>query len=202
MALQLQINVDVSRDCGTFLFSDSTPVYDALINTGGYDINGVFSVSPNDLDTSKLKLEVTNLATPTVTKTITIPSTYFNATRIPGVVQYTINSTTLGSTIVDGVYKFIYTVVDTAHNNRVYQAGCYILNDCNICCSLDKKLKDLKNCGTCNDKNNRTVNMLYEAYMLRQKAHHLVSCHDFTGAMEVLEYLNTLLDIKTCDNCN
>ena len=199
MSFQLQIEVNTSRDCSSFLFKDSTKSYDALFNPTGYDPTGVFSVNPSNL--TSFKLEVTNLSNSTTPVNITIPSSAYNPTRIPGVVEYTITSTNLGYTIEDGVYKFIYTVIDSS-TNSTYQAGCYILNDCNICCAMDQKLKDLKNCGTCNDKNNRTVNMLYEAYMLRQKAHHLVSCHDFTGANEVLEYLKGLLDIKTCDNCN
>ena len=201
MSFQLQIEVETSRDCASFLFKDSTKLYDASFNPTGYDPTGVLSANPNNL--SNFTLEVTNLSNSTNPVTITIPTSAYNPARIPGVVEYTITGTNLGYTIEDGVYKFIYTILETKNNiTTTYQAGCYILNDCNICCAMDQKLKDLKNCGTCNDKNNRTVNMLYEAYMLRQKAHHLVSCHDFTGANEVLEYLKGLLDIKTCENCN
>lgn len=201
-SFQLQIDVTTSRDCASFNFVDSTAAYNAISNPTGYDPLGIANVSPSFIDQTNLKLEVTNMANPTVTSTIMIPSTAFNVTRIPGVVSYNITKTILGYTISDGIYKFLYTIVDQINNNRVYQASCYVLNDCAICCTLDQKLKDLKSCGTCNDKNNRTIDMLYEAYMLREKAHHLVSCNDITGATQVIDYLNRLLDLKTCDNCN
>lgn len=281
--LKLQIDVSVPRGCQGFYFQDITPQYNALTQPNGYDPTGVSCVNPANIDTSKITVEVTNMANPSSTQLIYIPGTSptFDPTRIPAVVQYeitnsnfstvtaTVNSATgtgtvatyttaaphgfiagqtvnvtgllptqfnvsgtvlsvpsntsftmssiavgsasntgtasgLGIETGDGIYKFVYTIIDTAPtaNNQVYQAVCYILNDCGICCELDKRLKDLKNCGTCNENNNRLVNSLYEAYMLRQKAHHLVACYDIAGAQEVLDYLNKMLDLKTCDGCN
>jgi hypothetical protein len=200
--LYLETQVTVSRDCASFYFQDVTPEYNLLTNPNGYDLTGVNCVNPADIDISALTVQVTNLANPSSPVTVNIPASAFDDTRIPGVVQYNITSTNLGYTLSDGIYKFVYTVVDGANNDQVYQRTCYVLNDCNICCSLDQKLKDLKECGSCNEKNNRSVNMLYEAYMLRQKAHHLVACHDFAGAQQVLDYLSRLLDIKYCDSCN
>lgn len=277
--LKLQIDVSIPRGCEGFYFQDVTPAYNALTEPNGYDSTGTSSVDPADIDTSKITVAVTNMANPAYTQTLYVPLTAFDATRIPGVVQYDIANTNFtnvtytvssavgtglmttyttssthtfatgqtvtvsglvpaqfnvtgviisvpsntsftmasiavgsasntgsvsgqGITTGDGIYKFVYTIVDTANNDQVYQAVCYVLNDCGICCELDQRLKDLKNCGTCNENNNKLVNMLYEAYMLRQKAHHLVACYDIAGAQEILDYLNRMLDLKTCDNCN
>lgn len=277
--LYLETEVKVSRDCASFYFKDVTPEFDLVSSPNGYDPTGISCVDPANLDSITIKVSQVNSTATPVTINVSTSSSAFDATRIPGVVQYTITNSTLstvsytisgaigtgtaityttstahtfsaGQTVVinglvpsqfnmtatiasvpdstsftvysnvtgqasgsgtasltstviqDGIYKFTYTVVDTANNDQVYQRTCYVLNDCAICCALDQKLKDLKSCGTCNEKNNKTINMLYEAYMLKQKAHHLVACHDFVGAQEVIDYLNRLLDIKYCDNCN
>lgn len=197
-----EIKVTTSRDCASFLFQDITPAYNFLSAPNGYDPTGANCVNPNNLDPDLITVEVTNVTTSTSPVIVTIPSSAFDPTAIPGIVNYQITSSILGSTISDGVYKFTYTVVDMSDNNRIYNRTCYMVSDCNICCTLEQMLKDLKTCGTCNDKNTKTTNKLYEAYMLRAKAHHLAACHDFAGAKEVLDYLTTLLDIKTCDSCN
>lgn len=203
--LYLETEVKVSRDCASFYFKDVTPEFDLVSSPNGYDPTGISCVDPANLDSITIEVSQVNSTATPVTINVSTSSSAFDATRIPGVVDLEITSGTtgtLGYVLVDGIYKFIYTVVDTANNDQVYQRTCYVLNDCNICCILDQKLKDLKSCGTCSEKNNKTINMLYEAYMLREKAHHLVACHDFAGAQEVIDYLNRLLDIKYCDNCN
>lgn len=199
--LYLETKVTTSRDCTSFYFEDSTPLYNSLTSPNGYDPTGVNCVDPYNIDDANITVKVTNLATPTSPVTVDIPVSAFDPSQIPGVVQYTITSTDLQYNITDGVYEFVYSITDLS-DGKLYQKTCYLLNDCNICCELDKRLKDLKECGSCSDKNNRAVNMLYEAYMLRQKAQHLVACHDFAGAQKVLDYLSRLLDIKYCDGCN
>ena len=175
------------------------------------------AVGTGALVTYTTSIAHTFIAGQTVTITSLIP-TQFNITgvitSVPNNTSFTIanvatgsasnTGTVSGQSLItgDGVYKFVYTIIDSANNDQVYQRTCYVLNDCAICCELDQRLKDLKECGSCSDKNNRTVNMLYEAYMLKQKAHHLVACHDFDGAQQVLDYLSRLLDIKYCDSCN
>lgn len=203
--LYLETEVKVSRDCASFYFKDVTPEFDLVSSPNGYDPTGASCVNPDDLTDITLKVSQVNGANDPVTFQIPTSSPIFDSARIPGVVDFQITSGitgSLGYALTDGIYEFVYTVVDSANNDQVYQRTCYVLNDCNICCTLDQKLKDLKSCGTCNEKNNKTINMLYEAYMLKQKAHHLVACHDFAGAQEVIDYLNRLLDIKYCDNCN
>lgn len=156
----------------------------------------------------------------TVGQTVTISgftNSAFNITgyiaSVPTTTSFTIASVTNASvsgtatatasylSMGDAVYKFTYTINDSADSNKVYQAVCYVVNDCTICCELESKLKDLSYCGSCCKENQRDVNMLYEAYMLRSKAHHLAACNDFAGAQEVLDYLNRLLDVTYCDTC-
>lgn len=196
-----EIKVITSRDCNSFLFQDITPLYNFFTSPNGYDPTGVGNVNPSNLNSSAIKVKVTNVANPSSLVTVTIPNAAFDPTNIPGIVNYEITSTDLGYTITDGVYEFTYTVIDASNNNRVYSTTCYIVSDCNLCCLLEQKLKDLKSCGTCNEKNNKEINKLYEAYMLREKANHLAACRDFKGAQEVLDYLSGLLDLKTCENC-
>lgn len=196
-----EIKVVTSRDCNNFLFQDVTPLYNFLTAPNGYDPTGANCVNPANIDDNAITVAVTNLTTSATPVVVNIPNTSFDPTVIPGIVNYEITSTDLGYTITDGVYKFVYTIVDSSDNNRIYNRTCYLVSDCNLCCTLEQKLKDLKSCGTCNDKNNKEINKLYEAYMLRAKAHHLAACHDFTGAQEVLTYLSDMLNLKTCDNC-
>jgi hypothetical protein len=184
-----------------------------------YTVSAATSTTPGLVTTYTTSTPHTYVVGQTVTVSGLLP-TQFNVTgvvlAVPTNDTFTLSSIAVGSasntgsvsgqgiTTGDGVYKFVYTIVDTdpQQNNQIYQAVCYVLNDCGICCELDQRLKDLKNCGTCNENNNKSVNALYDAYMLRQKAHHLVACYDIAGAQEILDYLTRMLDLKTCDNCN
>jgi hypothetical protein len=200
--LYLEVEVNSSRDCASFYFKDITPEYSAVSSPNGYDPTGISCASPSNLTDITVAVSKVNSTSGAVTINIPTTSPTFDSTRIPGVVDYEITSTNLGYTITDGIYQFVYSVVDSANNDQVYQRTCYVLNDCAICCELEQRLKDIKSCGSCNELNSRSVNLLYEAYMLRQKAHHLVACLNFTGAQEVIDYLNRLLDLQTCDSCN
>ena len=102
-------------------------------------------------------------------------------------------------TPTDGVYKFVYTTINSA---TTYTSSCYVVVDCTISATLDSMLKDINCCSSCSDSNNAKLNLLYQAYLLREKACHLANCQDFTGAQDVLDCLNTMIGTTSCDSCS
>lgn len=102
-------------------------------------------------------------------------------------------------TPTDGVYKFVY---NTVNNSVTYTSSCYVVVDCTIGSKLDAMLKEINCCSSCSDANNTKLNLLYKAYLLREKACHLAACQDFTGAQDVLDCLNTMIGTTTCDSCS
>lgn len=204
MATHLQIQVTQPDDCKSFYFKDITPAYNVLTDPNGYDTTGVNGIDPNNIDDTQILLDIT---LPSGTEVnLTIDAANFDPATIPGVVQYQVTLAAVNSAaslaltdFEDGVYKFVYTITDSS-DNKVYSVTCYYAKTCTICCELDKRLIDITICRNC-DKS-RDINTLWEAYMLEKKYNHLVACHDFDGADEVLQYLNDLLDIEHCDSCN
>lgn len=202
MALNLQQDIQQSKDCSSFYWFDTTPLWNSTSATGGYDPynqSGGSSLDPNDIVVTSCTLDITLPDLSVVT--VTLAADDYDLTRLEdtgtGLMQRTLTATDLG-TITDGVYKFVYTVV-TTNASVTYTASCYIVNDCEICCSLDTKLKALSLCTDCKD--NKDIKNLYDAYLKRDAARMLASCNDYTGAQEVLDYLTNYINAKRCDSC-
>lgn len=284
MALVTQFSVKTVSGCTKFYLKDITPAWDATSAPTGYDITGVNNPTPNNI--TSVSVNITNMATPTVTRTVVIPTTSptFVPSSIPGVVKYTISSyqtalsnsvnitssnstatpglvtyttssvhpytvgqivtvtgvstashnvtgivtatpattvftlsiptvaagttgtggTSLGYTstafsVTDGVYKFVYNII---LSGVTYTSTCYVVVDCAISDTLTSMLKDLNCCNNCSDSNNTKLNLLYQAYLLREKACYLATCQDFTGAQDVLDCISAMIGTTSCDSCS
>lgn len=284
MALVTQFSVKTISGCTKFYLKDTTPAWDAVSAPTGYDSTGVNNPNPSSI--TSINVAITNMADPTVTRTVIIPTTSptFTPATIPGIVKYTIssyqtalsasytisssnsnagagsvtyttsvshpytvgqtvtvtgasnalhnvtgivtatpavnvftlsiptiasNTTSTGGsslgytntafTVTDGVYKFVYNIL---LSGVTYTATCYIVVDCTVSDTLTSMLKDLNCCNNCSDANNTKLNLLYQAYLLREKACYLATCQDFTGAQEVLDCLNAMIGTTSCDSCS
>lgn len=201
--LRLQTSVTLKSDGTSFFFGDITPLFNPISNPFGYDTSGSPTGFPaSSVDTTKLYLDVT---TPDGTVTsITIPGADFIIANIgvTGAITYEVTAAALGlTTIKDGVYHFKYTITDVT-NGRLYTSQCDVVSDHNVCCCLDKKLKDIQICATCTkEQKSKKIDDLYNAYMLRHKAKYAAACGDLAGAQKILNDLLNYCNIKRCDAC-
>lgn len=203
--LDLQINISQSKDCKNFYFFDVTTLYNSLSAPFGYDLHNLgggdtFKPSQIDLTLSYLEILLPN----GVTKDINFVSGDMSTTRLDSdgknLIQKTISYTDLGlsSGLLDGVYKFTYHIMND-DGSLHFVSSCYIVNDCGICCCLDKKLLAISQCSDCKDKDIRSV---YDLYLKRDAARMQAACGNYTSANNTIQYLTDACGIKKCDSCN
>lgn len=192
-----------TNDASTsFYWGDVTPLFNAVSETGGYDLSGVNNFDPDDIDTTRMFLDITLPDNSVVS--ITLPDTTFDTANIGtiGLLTHEITATDLGftTTLQDGIYKFVYKIY-SQDGSKSYTASSYISVSYAICCCLEKKLASLSTCPTCSG-NTKKLSDLWNAWMLQSKINHLVACHNLDGANTVFDYLTDYCNIKNCDSCN
>lgn len=199
--LILETKITTNDANTSFYFSDVTPLYNAVSDTGGYDLTGTVNLDPADIDQTRLFLDVTLPDNSVVS--FTIPDTTFNEANIGtiGLLTFEITATDLGftETLQDGIYKFVYKIY-SEDGSKTYSASCYVPVSFEICCCLEQKLASLSTCPTC-PGNSKKISDLWNAWMLQSKIKHLVACHNNAGAEVIFDYLNTYCDIRNCDSC-
>jgi hypothetical protein len=158
-----------------------------------YTIGKIVTITGSSASTHNITGVITNITTNTFT--IDVPG-IATANGLTATSQGYTNTTI---TPTDGVYKFVYT---STNAGVIYSSTCYVVVDCTIGATLDSMLKDINCCSSCSDSNNTKLNMLYQAYILRDKACHLAACQDFTGAQDVLDCLNAMIGTTSCDSCS
>lgn len=203
---QLKQNITTKSDCTSFYFKDITPLYNPITDPDGYDLTGVSNLDPADIDTSRLFLDIT-LPDATIVS-LTIPDSAADEANIgtTGYITYEVTSEMLGlnagDKLTQGVYKFTYTIYSSASSLR-YTVSAYKVQDCQICCCLSQKLKEITFCTDCtNIQMTAKQEQLREAYMLMDKAQYLAVCFDNIGAQEIINFLSRYCSISNCDSCN
>lgn len=204
MSFQLQIHITEKSNCESLYFNDSTPLYNSVSTPTGYDPNGISNFDPDDIDTSRIFLDITKPDGSIIN--LIIPSSIPNVSNIvsTGYITYEITNTMLDFTgkILDGVYKFKYTIFNTT-GTLTYSASCYIPVMCQVCCCLHQKLKDITFCSNCSEQTkSKRIQQYTDMYMLKEKANYLAACFDNIGAQEVIDFLSSYCGIKNCDSCN
>lgn len=145
MAISLKINACLSSGCSTMTISDVTGIYNANTNTTGWE-------SPNlqksNVASATLEIEgptQTSFTSFDVTAAITSSSVYVEEFPL---VEIAYSDMTLSPNFIDGLYNFIYTVIDNSGNEYIKKKTSIFL--CNAQCCLDKAKADLVNiCGCC-----------------------------------------------------
>lgn len=202
MSTQLQICVTEKNDCESFYFQDVTPLLNTITTPGGYDLTGVTNLNPNDINQSRMFLDVT-IPDGTIIS-LTIPNTTFDVDNIStiGLLTFEVTNTALGMSdkLTEGIYKFTYKIFSDV--GTLYTTSCYVAQMCTICCCLSQKLKDIKACSNCSSaERSKKLNQYYDNYMLKEKINFLMACQDFTGAQSLIDYLSTYCGIQNCDSC-
>lgn len=203
MAPDIKINIKQSEDGESFYFQDDTPLLNPVSAPNGYDVSGSFGgFDPNNIDTATVKVRVT-IPNGDIYVINVDPSDIVIANiGTIGMVNIAITSTDLGTSgdITDGIYFFEYTFKDT--DGVSYSAKCYVAAMYQVCCCLNKKLIDITTCTNCPEKErSRKINDLYDAWMLKFKAEHLVGCNNYTAASQIIEHLTSYCNIKRCATC-
>lgn len=157
----------------------------------------VSGMSPSDFNVTGIVTGV-----PTATQfTFTSSGLTNNSSTSGGTAKVYTN--TSFSSLTDGVYKIVYNVTGPVSGvSTVHTTTCYVVVDCAISDTLTSMLKDLNCCNNCSDANNHKLNLLYQAYLLREKACYLASCQDFQGAQDILDCLTAMLGSVSCDSCS
>lgn len=203
MLLKLKTEITQNDDSSSFFFSDVTPFYNSVSYPNGYDLTGINGFNPDDIDTTRLLLDITLPDSSVVN--LVIPDTAFDTANIgtTGLITYEIPYSLLGysSQLSDGIYKFTYTIY-SLDGTKSFTRSCYITVLYNICCCLEKKLASLPLCSKCSDKQKKQIDSLWDAYMRKSVVTHLVACHKNTEAQEHIDYLTNYCNIKNCDSCN
>lgn len=204
MSFQLKINITESSNCESFYFNDATPLYNSVSAPNGYDLTGVSSFDPNEIDTDRIFLDVTLPSNEVVS--LTIPSSVPDVDNIgsTGYITYEITASMLGfsNKLDDGVYKFEYKIY-SQNSSLTYTASCYSAQTCQVCCCLNQKLKDITICSNCSEESKSKKQKQYrDMYMLKDQAKYLAACFDNIGAQKVIDFLTSYCNIKNCDSCN
>lgn len=196
----LKLTQDISTDCTNFFWHDSTLLWNAISSPYGYDPTGVQGFDPNNIVITESVVNVSIPDGSIISIQLTDDDYDLDRLNITGtnLIQRTISYSDLGFSekLEDGVYTFNYRLKDTS--GIIHLASCYVVQDCQLCCCLDAKLKDLSLCSDCE---NKEIQSLYDLYLRRDSARMLAACGDITGANEMLAYIAQVCASKKCSTC-
>jgi hypothetical protein len=193
--LILQFEVSQTSDCTQFIFKDTTGIYDAVNNPGGWG-------TPND-DIGTLQTPTTiDITLPDGITTYqidlaTLPSSNIPADQPPNEQYFDMSyiGGTAGDKIPDGIYTFLYTVTaDQGTHTQVNVQG-FI---CQVCCCVESMFKDIKSGCDCCDKD---YMRLMEASLLLQGLQCQLDCGQVNEFNNTLSALQKICKMTNCDKC-
>jgi hypothetical protein len=143
MATITKFNI-CEQSCKKFVFTELTGDYDSVTNPTGWSTP---NIDISDVLTSTLSIYKPNNTSPII---INLFPTY---PTIDNTIEFEIDETILGSTISDGLYKFVYTITYTDSNNQIATISQTVYHAvyCNIKCCVDKLFAAIEDfdCGDC-----------------------------------------------------
>lgn len=189
MALNLQFDICVINGCTQLQFSENTGIY-TLSNTGGWDDPNIptsFIVSATLLIKGPDNIEYT---------------IDLKAEGFPSIVKgtsYNIPLSSMGNptTITDGQWYFVYTVVDD--NDEVYSTGIYKYFTCNTKCCITNMLAKVNTCDSC--PQNDSEKEYLKAKTMFDSLENAAECGDnttFTSIKKIIDKLCLNSGCKTC----
>ena len=189
MSLQLNFNTCVINSCSQIRFNETTLSY-TTSNTGGYG-------TPNPIDGSftSATLEITNPSGTAYTIDLFATSLFptFNSSQV-----YDIPLTDMGSptSIVDGQWKFVYTISDGVNT---YSKTIYKLFYCNSECCVTSMQPTVETCDCCND--NKSYNTYIKAWSFLQSLKNAAKCGDTTTFTSIKKIVDKLCLNNGCKTC-
>lgn len=187
MALILKANFCQASDCKSFDVTDTTGVYNATTNVGGW---GVPNVLTSDVTNAYVYFKGKDEPTSEYV-TIDVSSVLPNTVSTP----YTVTGSALGfgtdSKIPDGYYNIWYQVQGTNGGNPFeYNCKCTKLFYCQVACGVAELGSTLKADCNCDDADN---DLIKKAYWMLQGLKWADKCGNTTKALTILSKLQNLL---------
>lgn len=199
MALQVSISATLSQDCTTLYFFETTGVYDAVTNTGGYS-----APNPETIEFSTATLTLL-LAGATVSET---PINIFGGLLFPSALTtraWQINASDFGlTTFPIGLTRITYRINNIGMGDDLFfMATTLFLTACEYECCIEKKKLDIaKNPpSSCDCKEDtRITDMLYAEAIL-EAAQAATCCGDVASVNNNLSILKKICGSSGCSNC-
>lgn len=120
--------------------NDTRGLYNAITNTSGWDSTGVSSLAKSAVASATIEITgpgQTSATSIDVTTAVTSSSIYVEEFLL---VQLSYSDIGLSSTFTDGLYTYVYTIVDNSGNEYI-KTGSFV-QICNALCCLDAAKKD------------------------------------------------------------
>lgn len=193
MAFRAKICVQLSDDCTTAYFFDTTGVYNAITNPTGY---GTPNPEVSDFTTATLTLL---LAGATVAEA---PIDIFGSPAFPtddSTIAWQVNASDYGlTTFTTGLTRFTYRIDNTGSGDTAiaYNATTLVLSACEYeCCVKQKQLAIIKDPKACSCDDDRIEDLFFAQFQL-EAAQLSTGCGDVASANTALENLS-----KICGEC-
>lgn len=189
--LNLKFDLCVINNCTQIRFSENTGFYNS-VNTTGWG-------SPNQklLDTVSATLAITNPGGTTYTLDL------YATTIFPSSILYTTYDIPLASigsptSILDGEWKFVYTVIDDKANTATTTIYKYFY--CNSECCVKQMLADLDlSCDCCKDSKDYKNYEL--AWLQLESLKKAAACGDSTNFAAIKKIVDKLCLNSGCKTC-
>lgn len=190
MGLELKFSICQSGDCLSFEFTEETGIYDVNSNAGGW---GTPNITIGEVIAAELVI-----TTPTGGAVIDIYPIFPDST---GLQIHTVNATSLGTALIDGLYTVVYNVYNDVLGVQTLAATTtkIFLLSCTIKCCVDKLVAKVASCGC--DCDSPTVKDALLASALYQSLLLAGGCGKTYQVTNILERLNKLCTLKKC-GCN
>ena len=193
MALIPKIRLCLANNCTDLTFYELTGVYNAITNIGGYgspnkELNQIVSanlsiVSP---DNTTYNIDMTNY---------NFPSSNIDFNTI---IDLSLLSRT---SIEDGYWQFIYTLVDNVSTTHVVTMGYYFY--CNIECCVSKLLNKIALNDSLSSKLEiNKINEYTKAKVFLESLKNAANCFNTANFNVIKSYLNKICSNSGCKTCN
>lgn len=192
MALQPNFNICSAKGCNKLIFNETTGIYDADLNTGGY---GTPNIAVGDVVETNIIITLPDGETSiTITDPVGLPTSDDS-------LEYEIPYSTLNedwTTVQDGLYIIEYTIED--EEGIIYSSGTkYFLITCNLDCCVSKLFAKIATSTDCSCDSTVIKNALYASALLEGlKAS--AGCGDTTAIENLITKLNKICGISD-SNC-
>lgn len=193
MALLPKIKLCLSSNCKTLNFYETTGIYNASTNTGGY---GTPNVDTTDIETAILTI----ISPDNVSYVLDMFSTGdFPSDNID--FYYTIDLNDLNRTYIeDGFWQFIYTVTT---NTTTYTTNTSYYFYCNAECCVSKLLSNINIETNGIDKTNiNKVNIYKEASIFLESLKNAAQCFNQPNFDSINKILLKICKNSSCKTCN
>ncbi len=193
MALKPKIKICLNSDCKTLTVYETTGIYNAITNTGGYGfpnteleniiISELGMIGPDGL-LNRIQLFGEGFPSSNPEFGIEIDLSLINRTSIE-----------------DGYWEFLYTIVNDDQESYPYTASYYFY--CNIECCISKLLNKIDIDLPQKDKqNNKDFDNYQKAKTLLGSLINSAKCFNTTNFNKIKDTLNKICKNSGCKTCN